>query len=710
MIDIVRGIVNNARASQEVVSVMGKLENYTGTLYLGYPLSSTNESSVTIDALLVTREKGLIAFIFGKAETDPRDSQDLLYYQITNTLTKYESLRIRRGLAIIPTVITIYPAGEEPESDDQYLFCGADKLESAVLGLPDFDEKYYAALCEALQKISSMKPRKRRLNVTTDRSRGGIIKKIEKEIANLDEWQKKAAFETPDEPQRVRGLAGSGKTVVLALKAAYLHAQHPTWNIAVTYYTRSLSQQLITMISNFSYEFLGDLPDWERLHVIHAWGTELEIGVYSELSQKMGVIPLNYNGAKAKYGRAQAFDGVCNELMVQNMDNIQPYYDAILIDEAQDMPKSFFRLCYKIVKHPKRVVFAYDELQNLNNVTMPTLGEMFGFSQNGEANVTLKTVENEARQDIVLPICYRNTPWALSLAHSLGFGIYRKEGLVQLFSDLDLWEDIGYKVTGGELSYGKKVKLERKSTSAPQYFVDLIDKDDAIIARMFSDVYEQYDWVAAQIEKNLTEEELDPDDILVIFPEAYYAKRQYTAFRDSLLSKGINSILAGVSANRDTFKVDGCITCSSIYRAKGNEAPMVYIVNSEFCARGPEMITLRNTLFTAITRSRAWVRICGVGADMEVLCKEIKKCTDNNYQLEFTVPTIEELEKMRLIHRDRTEAEKKKLKEDLRIIKKLRKSAEKGELDPSVIPELAALMQALGNVDNIDNIEDDEDE
>lgn len=122
------------------------------------------------------------------------------------------------------------------------------------------------------------------------------------------------------------------------------------------------------------------------------------------------------------------------------------------------------------------------------------------------------------------------------------------------------------------------------------------------------------------------------------------------------------------------------------------------------------MITLRNTLFTAITRSRAWVRICGVGADMEVLCKEIKKCTDNNYQLEFTVPTIEELEKMRLIHRDRTEAEKKKLKEDLRIIKKLRKSAEKGELDPSVIPELAALMQALGNVDNIDNIEDDEDE
>ena len=39
-------------------------------------------------------------------------------------------------------------------------------------------------------------------------SYGDIIKKIEKEIANLDEWQKKAAFEVPDGPQRIKGLAG----------------------------------------------------------------------------------------------------------------------------------------------------------------------------------------------------------------------------------------------------------------------------------------------------------------------------------------------------------------------------------------------------------------------------------------------------------------------------------------------------------------------
>ena len=152
---------------------------------------------------------------------------------------------------------------------------------------------------------------------------------------------KKAAFEIPEGPQRIRGLAGSGKTVVLALKAAYLHAQHPDWNIAVTFYTRSLFQQIKNMITNFSYEFIGYAPDWDKIHVIHSWGTDNEIGIYSEYAHKCNLTALNYNGTKARYGRNRAFDGVCIEVLNQSLVQILPYYDAILIDEAQDMPVSF---------------------------------------------------------------------------------------------------------------------------------------------------------------------------------------------------------------------------------------------------------------------------------------------------------------------------------------------------------------------------------
>lgn len=261
---------------------------------------------------------------------------------------------------------------------------------------------------------------------------------------------------------------------------------------------------------------------------------------------------------------------------------------------------------------------------------------------------------------------------------------------------MDLWEDIGYQIVSGTLDYNQDVTIKRKVSATPQYFNELIDKEDAIITKCFDNDFEQYEWVAQEILKNIQDDELDPDDILVVFPNAYCAKSQYSNFRDILLNKGINSILAGVNADRDTFKFEGCITCSSIYRAKGNEAPMVYIVNADYCTCGAEMITLRNTLFTAITRSRAWVRICGVDAEMNLLATEINKCISNNYELKFRIPTKEELDKMRLIHRDRTEAEKKELKETQKMIKKLTETLQKGEPDPASLPGISTLLRVLG--------------
>lgn len=67
------------------------------------------------------------------------------------------------------------------------------------------------------------------------------------------------------------------------------------------------------------------------------------------------------------------------------------------------MPAAFFKLAHKCVHNPKRIVWAY---------------------------VDLKNEQDEPMQDIILPVCYRNPPWALSIEHSLGFGIYREQ-LVQ---------------------------------------------------------------------------------------------------------------------------------------------------------------------------------------------------------------------------------------------------------------------------------------
>ena len=704
-IDIVRGVIKNTTATEMLINSLENAQSklpINGTLYLGYPLNATTDSVVSVDALLVCKEKGLLAFIFNEPGSSDKEAQDRLYFQFQNALTKYETLRKGRELAVRPQIISFFPIQEIPDSNEIYTYCNTDTIEDVLKKVPDFDDTLYTVLCESLQKISSMKPKKKRFAIKKQDSYGGIIKKIEAEIANLDEWQRKAAFEVPDGPQRIRGLAGSGKTVVLALKAAYLHSQHPDWTIGVTFYTRSLSQQYKEMITNFTYEYMGEQPNWDKLQILHAWGTTAEPGIYSEIAKRKNIIPKNYVNAKNQYGVQRAFQGICEELQHLNGSQFAPMYDAILIDEAQDMPAAFFRICYDAVKYPKRIIFAYDELQSLNRNTMPSISEMFGTDEQGNAIVSLSNHEDEARQDIVLPICYRNTPWALTVAHSLGFGIYRKAGIVQLFDDLSLWDGIGYKVTDGNLQFGEEVQLKRKESSYPEYFSQLLEPQDAIMIKSFKNVYEQYQWVSEQIEKDIKKNELDPDDILVIFPEAYYSKSQYHDLGEFLEQRGINSILAGVNADRDTFRVENCITCSSIYRAKGNEAPMVYIVNAQYCAKGTEMITLRNTLFTAITRSRAWVRICGILPDIEIIENEARMCISNNFGLRFRIPTKKELESQRLLYRDRTEKEKRKIKEATDAIKFIMESYEKGEIDLEELPELNKLFNVVKKAEDME--------
>ena len=65
-------------------------------------------------------------------------------------------------------------------------------------------------------------------------------------------------------------------------------------------------------------------------------------------------------------------------------------------------------------------------------------------------------------------------------------------------------------------------------------------------------------------QKNIEEDELDPDDILVIFPNALNAKKHYSQFRAILGKMGIDSIMPGVNVDRDTFSQKGCITCTHI--------------------------------------------------------------------------------------------------------------------------------------------------
>ena len=673
-----------------------------GTLYLGYPLTADAEKSITVEALLIGKHCGVVIFIFSSESYNDLqeiyDKQNEMFYQLDYYFRMYPTLRAKRGRGLFFDfrVVSVLPLIDF-EVDDEYCLKMVKDIPEFLNENESLSDDSYLRICEALQKVTGMKPIKDRKNVANNCSLGNQIKEIEKQIANLDFWQQKAAMETPDGPQRIRGLAGSGKTIILAWKVAYLHAQFPDWNIAITFYTRSLAQQLKKLIRQYYLLHTRKEPDWDKVFVMHAWGSISENGFYSMAARSLNFTPIDYNTAVGKYDRKQAFNGICNELLVHFGEDYEPFFDAVLIDEAQDLPTSFFKMVYKLTKKPKRITWAYDELQSLSDITIPSLEEIFGINENN-TNFSLQNRPGEPVQDIILPVCYRNPMWSLSVAHALGFGVYRKpedsnSGIVQMFDSPAIWEDIGYKCVGGELSLGKRVILKRSSDATPEYFEKVLTAQSCLQFKSFNDINEQYNWVADEVYKNITNDELDPDDILIIFVNPLTIANDYMKFRKFLISKGVDSILVGVDTDKDIFRVKGSVSCSNIYRAKGNESPMVYVLNSNYCAKGSELIKRRNILFTAITRSRAWVRVLGIGSDMDIIIAEMKKCINNDYRLEFNFPTQKELSLIRRIHRERTDEEVRLNDEANRELENIMRNLERNKLDVDMLPKLKELME-----------------
>ena len=131
------------------------------------------------------------------------------------------------------------------------------------------------------------------------------------------------------------------------------------------------------------------------------------------------------------------------------------------------------------------------------------------------------------------------------------------------------------------------------------------------------------------------------------------------------------------------------MTFTGIFRAKGNEGAMVYIINAQDCYSsflGSELATARSRLFTAITRSKAWVRVLGVGPAMDKLALEFHEAKQRDFKLQFIYPTQEEREKLRIINRDMTSVEKARLKKRLNDVADLAAALEGGELEVDDLP------------------------
>ncbi|MCX2943242.1 ATP-binding domain-containing protein [Rahnella perminowiae] len=680
MINVINGATDKPVTSQTLRAWFGALDELEGTLYIGYPIIGTVDGAYEIDALLVSPLYGVVAFTLIEGNELPSDNeniQDECFNMLEAKLRQYKELIEKRTLLVPITVVTIAPVVNQAMDDPHSGYPVITKETSLVDMFSNINwdgSELYKKVVSVIQAVSRVKVTKKRTNITKPDSKGAILVKLDQSITNLDSQQSKAVLETVHGVQRIRGLAGSGKTIVLARKIAYLHAKNRDWKIAVTFNTRSLKNQFIKLITSFVYEQTSEIPDWDRIKIIHAWGSSKTEGVYYNACIDNNIEYFDFGTAKDKYGADKAFKHVCERFLNAGKE-ISPAYDLILVDEAQDFSVEFLKLCYLLLDGNKRLVYAYDELQTLNESSMSSPEEIWGSDSNGKPLVSLINNKDEPDRDIMLEKCYRNPGPVLTTAHALGFGIYREiltgfgtdgkpfhaRQLVQMFDYAPLWEDIGYEVLDGELKEGQAVVLKRKRDASPEFLENHSPIEDVINFSVFSEKDAQTVALVDAIEKNIREDELKPDDIMVIHSDPKTTRTAVADARNLLFKRGISSTLAGVSGSPDDFFEEDSVMFTSIYRAKGNEAAMVYVINAQYCAEGHGLGTKRNILFTAMTRTKAWLRVFGIGGYMQMIKNEFECVRDNNFELHFKYPTDEERKYLRVVNRDMTMQEKNRI-------------------------------------------------
>jgi superfamily I DNA and RNA helicase len=495
MINVIWGTTRKPVSSQQLAEyIQNNKPDLDGELYIGYPIIAAPEGAYPIDALLISREKGLVIFslVEGTRLDDYDAAQDESANRLETKLRGYRELMQGRKLLAAPEVITFAPAAQIAGQEvPGYPLCNMESIGAAIDEISwDHPELLESAL-SVIQSISTIRKGKRRRDIQKPDSRGAKLKSLEDSIANLDNIQGRAVIETVEGVQRVRGLAGSGKTIVLALKAAYLHTQHPEWRIAVTFNTRSLKEQFRRLINTFVIEQAGEEPVWSNISILNAWGAPgapERSGLYYQFAKAHGLEYTDFQAARRKYSYDGAFAGVCSEALMATATKKEKHlYDVILIDEAQDFSPPFFQMCYSMLSEKKRLVYAYDELQSLTDSSLPPPEELFGKKADGTPRVVFNApTPGQAQQDIILEKCYRNSRPVLATAHALGFGIYRKPdektgtGLIQMFDQSKLWLDVGYRVEAGALEDGQDVTLSRPPETSPTFLESHSDVDDLI--------------------------------------------------------------------------------------------------------------------------------------------------------------------------------------------------------------------------------------
>lgn len=434
------------------------------------------------------------------------------------------------------------------------------------------------------------------------------------EMVNLDKYlsreqQELSRMVVDDSPRLIRGVAGSGKSVVLAnIVARYIHRRISSLevplfpkdelSIAVTCFNRALVDFLKQKIrAAYKEQTLMEKIPTEVLVVNHLNG--LMYNIIKERNWPIDYIHVKERDSLGAEGWAKRYRDQIHDFAVNNPDWYRAScFDAIFLDEGQDFDPEEYRLILDLIRpneisEEKPIVVFYDDAQNIYGRSRPVWRDI-GINVVGERSYVMRE-------------CFRNTRQIIELAFNVLLGTQAAESSkvktrtyadVNYLKDRQVIEEVGDHIRVGFADrQGAKPEIQ-----------EFQHQESEIL------------WLADEICRLIIDESVRPEDILLLFnrPSTFEYGLLISKIQDKL--PNLEFILPfGDSRDKDEFIFQrGKLTISTIYGAKGYDAPIVFLCGVDKFELESEG---RASFYVGATRAKYNLYLSGVSGSFSLLAE-----------------------------------------------------------------------------------------
>jgi superfamily I DNA/RNA helicase len=416
--------------------------------------------------------------------------------------------------------------------------------------------------------------------------------------------QRLCGFEMDGKPRLVRGVAGSGKTVVLGhwlRKTLDRIDSEPTAKIWAVFANRSLRQLLHETIETAWSEDKGDQPfPWHRVELWHV-RVLLDL-LLREVGTSMSQFGFDYDQAAEAY------------LKAKHIQKIIPRCHALFVDEGQDLGTNTLKLLTALVDHgdpeqpnSRSVNIFYDNAQNIYGRSMPKWSEM-GMDMRGRSTIMKESFRaTKPIAEFAFNLLHRLSPEEAKCAdHKELVGM----GLVEASErDGRAWWNVRFTQIDGPSPIFKKFK----------------NKED------------EFDAIGKQLVHWIKDDGVKPSDICILYMQDYAKSKLESQVKPMLAPIGVDlQVLTG-----QTRPPDGrTLIATTPHSFKGYDSEIVLIPSVEFFESKGKPLT--QVLYVAMTRARSVLAIYGQ-ASKQVGQREIVEALDDCLDALEARPAVEAL-------------------------------------------------------------------